>query len=363
MPASPTSAPRSASRPAGRRQLTISAGSSRRSTPPAGDHEPSAGLGRPSHRPAFDEAWKNAAASARRAGGRGTHVKAPLFEYHRAVSAQEAIDLLAEHGDEARVLAGGQSRIPLLSLRLARPARLIDINGAPDLAGVEANGALELGAMVRHRVAERSEQVADRNPLLAAAMRFIGHAAIRNRGTIGGSIAHADPAAELPAVLLALDGEAVVESRRGTRIIPAAQLFQGFLTTAVEPDELLTAVRVPSLPESAGWAVQEVSRRSGGFPAGRGATRLGVGGDGRIAEARMAFSGVAGTPVRAAAAEAALIGEVPSSELWQRAAATAAADLDPPGDLHGTTAYRRQLASVLAKRSLTEAHQRVEGTR
>src|SRR5438067_3440046 len=211
-------------------------------------------------------------------------MKPPLFEYHAPASVDEAIDLLAEHGDEAKVLAGGQSLIPLLSLRLARPAHLIDINGATDLAGVEANGALELGAMVRHRVAERSEQVANRNPLLAAAMRFIGHAAIRNRGTIGGSIAHADPAAELPAVLLALDGEAVVESRRGTRIIPAAQLFQGFLTTAVEPDELLTAVRVPSLPGSAGWSFQEFSRRSGDCAVVGVATVLGVGGDGRIAE-------------------------------------------------------------------------------
>jgi carbon-monoxide dehydrogenase medium subunit len=287
-------------------------------------------------------------------------VKAPLFEYHAAESVDETLDLLAEYGDEAKVLAGGQSLMPLLSLRLARPAHLVDINRVPELAGINVNGAVEIGAMVRHRVAERSGAVTAANPLLAAALGLIGHAAIRNRGTIGGSIAHADPAAELPAVLVAAGGEAKVEGRRGTRIIPAEQLFQGFLTTAVDPDELVTAVRLPAWPARAGGSFTEFSRRSGDFAIVGVATILALDGAGKIAQAGMAFSGVAGTPVRARAAEAALVGQTPSADLWQHAAAEAAAGLDPPDDLHGTSAYRKHLASVLAARSLKQAHQRAE---
>src|SRR3954452_2977893 len=287
-------------------------------------------------------------------------MKPPLFEYHAPASVDEAVGLLAEHGDEAKVLAGGQSLIPLLSLRLARPAHIVDVNGLSELASISNGSGLEVGALVRHRIAERSPDVASASPLMATALHLIGHAAIRNRGTIGGSVAHADPAAELPAVLVALGGEATVESRRGTRIVPDEQLFQGFLTTAVEADELLTSVRLPVWPARAGWSFTEFSRRSGDFAIVGVATMLALDPSGKIAEAGMAFSGVAGTPVRASAAEAALVGQTPSADLWQHAAAEAAVGLDPPGDLHGTTAYRRHLASVLAARSLMQAHQRAE---
>src|SRR4051812_33814261 len=192
-------------------------------------------------------------------------MKPPLFEYHAPASIDEAVGLLAEHGDEAKVLAGGQSLIPLLSLRLARPAHLVDVNGLSELAGIANGKGLELGALVRHRAAERSADVKAASPMVAAALRFVGHAAIRNRGTVGGSVAHADPAAELPAVLLALGGEVVAQSERGSRTIPAADMFQGFLTTALEPDELLTAVRFPASPAGAGWSFMEFSRRSGDF--------------------------------------------------------------------------------------------------
>ena len=288
-------------------------------------------------------------------------MKPPLFEYHAPASVEEAVGLLAEHGDEAKVLAGGQSLIPLLSLRLARPAHLVDVNGLGELGSITNGNGLELGALVRHRTAERSADVAKASPMVSAALRFVGHAVIRNRGTIGGSIAHADPAAELPTVLVALGGDVAAQSGRGTRTIAAADMFEGFLTTALAPDELVTAVRFPQWPSSTGWSFQEFSRRSGDFAIVGVATVLRLDGSGAVSEARLAFSGVGGTPVRAEAAEAALVGGTPSPELWRSAGETAAAGLDPPDDLHGTAAYRRHLASVLAARSLQEAYERAKG--
>ena len=288
-------------------------------------------------------------------------MKPPPFEYSVARSVEEAVDLLGEHGDEAKVLAGGQSLLPLLSLRLARPGVLVDINPVAELATVGDGSGLELGAMVRHRAAERSTEVRAEAPLVAEALRLVGHAAIRSRGTVGGSLAHADPAAELPAVLLALDGEVVATSRRGSRTVAAASLFEGFLTTALEPDELLTAVRFPAWPAGAGWSFQEFSRRSGDFGVVGVACMLALDGGGRIGQARLAFSGVAGTPVRAGTAEAMLAGATPSAELWEEAGREAARQLDPPGDLHGTPAYRRHLAAVLTQRALAEAFDRSKG--
>lgn len=283
-------------------------------------------------------------------------MKPPRFEYHRAGSVDEAVELLAQHGDDAKVLAGGQSLVPLLSLRLARPAHLVDINRLPGLDMIENGQGLRLGATVRHRGIERSDVVRAANPLLAHAVRFIGHGAIRNRGTIGGSIAHADPAAELPAVLLALDGDVEACSARGTRTIAASALFEGFLTTSLAPDELLTAVRVPAAP--AGWSFQEFSRRSGDFAIVGVAATVRLDGAGAISEARLAFSGVDQVPVRAVAAESMLAGQAPSTELWQTAANTAASSLEPGSDIHGSSTYRKHLAAVLAERALAEAHDR-----
>ena len=288
-------------------------------------------------------------------------MKPPPFEYSPAASVEEAVALLAEHGEDAKVLAGGQSLVPLLALRLAHPARLIDINPIGALAAVHGGGGLELGAMVRHRAAERSVEVRREAPLVAEALGLVGHAAIRSRGTIGGSIAHADPAAELPAALLALEGEIVAASSRGTRTVPAAELFQGFLTTSHEPDELLTAVRLPPWPARTGWSFREFSRRSGDFAVVGVACVVGLDGAGRVERARLAFSGVAGTPVRAAAAEAALAGADPSEQVWTEAGQQAAGELDPPADLHGTAAYRRHLAAVLARQALNQAWERAKG--
>jgi len=288
-------------------------------------------------------------------------VKLPPFEYHLAGSVEEAVGLLSQWGDEAKVLAGGQSLVPLLAFRLARPAHLIDVNAIADLAYITDGNGLEIGATVRHRDAERSDTVVAEAPIVAAALAFVGHTAIRNRGTVGGSIAHSDPAAELPAVLIALGGEVVARSTRGVRTIPAESFIQGFLTTALEPDELLTAIRLPPWPASTGWGFNEFSRRNGDFAIVGVAALIGLGTDGRVSDARLVFSGVGGTPVRAVEAERAMIGETPSTALWAAAGDQAGAGLDPPADLHGSSAYRRQLARVLATRSLHEAYERAKG--
>jgi aerobic carbon-monoxide dehydrogenase medium subunit len=290
-------------------------------------------------------------------------MKPPPFEYHAAGSVDEAVALLAEHGDEAKVLAGGQSLLPLLSLRLARPSQIVDVNDLTELSAIENGSGLRLGALVRHREVERSPAVRAANPLVSDAVRFIGHTAIRNRGTIGGSLAHADPAAELPTVALALEATIEVRSTRGSREITADRFFEGFLTTVLEPDELVTAVRVPTQPRGTGWSFREFSRRSGDFAIAGVAATLALGGDGRVAEARLAFSGVASVPIRAEEAERALVGPAPTDATWAEAGQQAVRDLDPPGDLHGSTAYRRHLAAVLAEDALREAHGRAEENR
>ena len=286
-------------------------------------------------------------------------MKASAFEYVRVSSVDEAVTQLAELGDEAKVLAGGQSLVPLLNLRLANPAYLVDINRIGELNFIANGSGIRVGAVARHRDVERSELVARANPLLVAALRRVGHAAIRNRGTIGGSVAHADPAAELPVILVALDGEIEARSARGARTIAAADFFDGFLTTTLQPDELLTEVTFPALPAGSGWSIQEFSRRSGDFGVVTVAVTLAAGSNGAISEARVAFGGVAGTAVRASSAEAALTGQTPSAELWKAAGQEAAAVLDPPGDLHSTPEHRRHLAAVLTERALVEAYGRL----
>src|SRR5579871_5255145 len=230
-------------------------------------------------------------------------MKLPSVEYEAPTTTAEAVALLAEHEDEASVLAGGQSLIPLLALRLAHPAVLIDINGVTELSGVSAtNGTVTVGATTREYMAEESAEVAQAVPLLAAALPLIGHEAIRNRGTIGGSLAHADPAAELPAVARALDAEFVVRGRAGERVIPAAQWFEGYLTTSRRPDELLVEVRFPAAGPDTGTSFTEVARRHGDFAIVGLAASLVLSG-GVISDARLAFAGVSEVPVRATAAE------------------------------------------------------------
>src|SRR5215472_1407392 len=286
---------------------------------------------------------------------RAALMKLPPVEYEAPTTVAEAVDLLAEHLDEASVLAGGQSLIPLLALRLARPAVLIDINGVNELSGVSVTvGRVMVGAMTRDYVAEASETVADAVPLLAAALPLIGHEAIRSRGTIGGSLAHADPAAELPAVARALDAEFVVRGPSGERVIPAAEWFEGYLTTARGPDELLVEVRFPAAGPGTGTSFQEVARRHGDFAIVGLAASLTLTG-GTISDARLAFAGMSDVPVRAAGAEDLLAGEAPSAELFDEAARRATEHIDPPADLHGSSDYRRKVAAALVRRGLQAA--------
>jgi aerobic carbon-monoxide dehydrogenase medium subunit len=287
--------------------------------------------------------------------GRAVAMKLPYVEYEAPTTIAEAVGLLAEHQDEASVLAGGQSLIPLMALRLARPAVLIDINGLSELSGVSVtDGQVAIGAMTREYVAEESETVADIVPLLAAALPLIGHEAIRSRGTIGGSLAHADPAAELPAVALALAAEFVVRSRSGDRVVPAAEWFEGYLATSRRPDEILAEVRFPAAAPGTGVAFQEVARRHGDFAIVGLAASLTLA-DGAISDARLAFAGVADVPVRAADAEELLVGERPSAELFEEAARRATAGIDPPADLNGSSEYRKKVAAALVRRGLQAA--------
>jgi len=282
-------------------------------------------------------------------------MKLPPVEYEAPTTVAEAIDLLAEYLDEASVLAGGQSLIPLLALRLARPVVLIDINGIDELSGVSAvDGWVAIGATTREYVAEASETVAGAVPLLAAALPLIGHEAIRSRGTVGGSLAHADPAAELPAVARALDAEFVVRSPSGERVVPAADWFEGYLTTSRRSDELLVEVRFPAARPGTGVSFQEVARRHGDFAIVGLAASLTLS-EGAISDARLALAGLSDVPLRAAAAEDLLVGELPSAELFDEAARRATEDADPPADLHGSSDYRKKVAAALVRRGLREA--------
>lgn len=282
-------------------------------------------------------------------------MKLPYVEYEAPTTMAEAVDLLAEHQDEASVLAGGQSLIPLMALRLARPAVLIDINGLSELSLVAVeDGRVTIGAMTREYVAEDSATIGDTVPLLAAALPLIGHEAIRSRGTIGGSLAHADPAAELPAVARALDAEFVVRGRAGERVVPAADWFEGYLATSRRPDEILAEVRFPAAGPGTGVAFLEVARRHGDFAIVGLAVSLTLA-DGVISDARLAFAGVSDVPVRAAEAEDLLVGQRPSAELFAEAARVATAALDPPADLNGSPEYRKQIAATLVRRGLQAA--------
>ena len=272
-------------------------------------------------------------------------MKPAPFAYRSAETVEEAVALLAELGEDARVLAGGQSLVPMLNLRLARPSALVDVGRVAALAGMSANGALRLGATTRQADALRSALVAERAPLLVEALRHVGHPATRSRGTVGGSIAHADPAAELPAVLLALDGEAVVVSAAGERIVAAASLFAGPFSTTLAEGELLTALRLGAPPDGARHGFAEIARRRGDFALAGAAAVVAPG------YARVALFAVAPCAFRASEAERALEQGAGAEE----AARLAAAASDPSGDPHATAAYRREAARVATLRALLGA--------
>jgi len=285
-------------------------------------------------------------------------VKPPRFEYHAPRSVDEAVDLLGRYGGDAKVLAGGQSLMPMLNFRLTRPAALIDVNRIAALAYVrEDDGVVAFGAMTRQRTIEFSPEVARRLPLLREATRWVGHLPIRSRGTIGGSIAHADPSAEYPAVLTALEGEVVAQGPRGRRTLQAAELFETYLTTRLAPDELLVEVRLPAMPAGAGHAFEEFARRHGDF-AIVGIAAMVVRDGARCRTARLATAGAGPVPVRLRAAEEILERDGLGDAAIAAAAARAAELVQPDSDVHASADYRRHLAGVLTARALTRAVER-----
>jgi CO/xanthine dehydrogenase FAD-binding subunit len=283
-------------------------------------------------------------------------MKPASFEYVRPATLADALEVLHQHGDEAKVLAGGQSLVPMMNFRLARPAVIVDLNGLPELAYIRvADDGVVLGAMTRQRQIETSSVVRERSPLLAQATPLIGHLPIRTRGTIGGSLVHADPAAEYPVVMVALEAEFTVARKGGTRRVAAADFFQTYLSTAIAPDEILTEVRVPGLPPGAGSAFLEISRRHGDFALVAAAAAVEVDGSGRIVSSRIALGGVGPTPVRARPAEAMLLTQQPTPALIREAAATVVEQTDPPDDIHASAEYRREMSAVFTRRALTAA--------
>lgn len=284
-------------------------------------------------------------------------MKPPQFEYAAPATTSEVLLLLRDRGADAKLLAGGQSLVPLLNFRLARPHLLVDLNRCGGLDGIAedpATGDLVIGALVRQSDALSSALVRRRSPLLVAALEQVGHRAIRNRGTIGGSLAHADPAAELPLVLAALEGSVTVASHRGERRIAARDLFVTYLTTALEPDELLVDARFPTVPAAAGWGFEEFSRRNGDFALAAACAVVTVA-DGRVERAAVAIAGGGATPVRARAAEQLLAGAAANTATFVAAAAAAADACEVDGDIHASADYRRVLIRTMVQRALDAA--------
>jgi carbon-monoxide dehydrogenase medium subunit len=287
-------------------------------------------------------------------------VKPPVFEYTAVRSVDEAVAELGQHGDAAKVLAGGQSLVPLLNMRLATPERLIDLNRVEELAYITARAdGLAIGAMTRQRTVERSALAAQRVPLLADALPWVGHFQIRNRGTLGGSLSHADPAAELPAVAVCLDARFTARGPGGERTLAAGDFFRAHLTTALAPTELLTEVWFPAAPRGTGSAWIELARRHGDYALVGVAAVVTLAGD-RIEAARLALTGVGDRPVRAREAEARLAGEPLTSAVLAEAAEAVRRAIDPGSDIHATAAYRRHVAGVFAERAIRLAAARAK---
>jgi carbon-monoxide dehydrogenase medium subunit len=286
-------------------------------------------------------------------------MKPAPFEYFAPRNVSEAVGLLAEHGDEAKLLAGGQSLGPLLNMRLVRPAVVVDVNRLSELDGIrEQDGWLHVGALARQSAIERSPLVRDGWPLLHEAMPYIGHRAIRNRGTVGGSVAHADPSAELPAIVSALDAELVIQGPDGTRTIAPDAFFMSYLTTSLAATEMLVEVRFPPVPSGTGQAWLEYARRHGDFALAGVAAALRLAADGTCAAARLVYTGVGPTPHDARPAAALLVGQTPSPAVFAAAAEQAAAAVEPDSDLHASAGYRRHLVRALTRKALELASSR-----
>jgi CO/xanthine dehydrogenase FAD-binding subunit len=283
-------------------------------------------------------------------------LKPGKFEYFDPADADEALGVLARYGDEAKVLSGGQSLVPMLSMRLAYPAALLDINRLPGLDHIREGAAgWEIGALARHARAEDSDELATALPVIRQAMRWVGHRAIRNRGTVVGSLAHADPAAEMPAVMTAVDATVTAQGPSGTRSIPLTELFEMPLVSTVAPDEILVDVRIPRRAPGEGSAVVEVARRHGDFALAGVVALVALDAAGAIASARLVSFATGPVPQRLEAAESLLAGALPGAEAYAAAGEAAAGGIDPGADIHASAEYRRSVTSVLVGRALDEA--------
>lgn len=287
-------------------------------------------------------------------------MKPPLFDYRAPRTVDEALELAADAPDETSFLAGGQSLVPLLNMRLARPGVVVDLNRVEGLGRIErTDGTLRIGAMVRQRRIETEAEVRELVPLVAEAAGYIAHVPIRTRGTVGGSIAHADPAAELPATVVALGGRLALRRAGGLeRLLPAEEFFVGPLTTAIEPGEILVAVELPVASKRTGSAFLEVARTHGAFALVGAGALVTLGGDGRIKAARLAFCGVGGSPYVAAWIEEDVVGELPGERLFAQVSARVRERVHPFDDGQATADYRRTVAGVLAARTLAQAARR-----
>lgn len=289
-------------------------------------------------------------------------MKPSQFEYFAPETVEEVVSLLEQYGDESKILAGGQSLVPLLALRLAIPEVVIDINRVSSLDYLrDEDPVVRIGALTRHRAIENHVALVGRCPIVGDAVRLVGHVAIRNRGTVVGSMAHADPASEWPALALALDAEFDVIGADGTRKIPVDSFFQSFLTTSIEPNELVAEVRFKIPTGRVGSSFLELARRHGDFAVAGAGSVVKLSSAGTIEEARVVLIGVGATALRMTETEQMLVGQQPGAPLFKEAAEHVRQAIEPSGDIHGSADYRRAIAGVLAERSLASASERAEG--
>ena len=285
-------------------------------------------------------------------------MKPPRFSYLKPETVAEAVDFLGSHGAETKLLAGGQSLMPALNMRLVRPQYLLDLNGIHELDYVRyEKGRVTVGAMVRQDSLMHSDAIKEHWPLVPEALQWVGHSAIRYRGTLGGSLVHSDPAAELPAVMVTLGAEIIVRGSQGERKIMAEDFFETYFTTAISSNEILVAVTAPAQPANSGSSVLEIARRHGDFALAGIVTLVEVA-EGKVSAATITAFGLDEAPKRLGAAEAALTGQVPTPELLGIAGEIVADSVQPEDDIHATAAYRREMASVLTGRSLSQSLER-----
>jgi len=289
-------------------------------------------------------------------------MKPPPFVYEAPTSVADAVALLAKHDGEAKIIAGGQSLTPMLNFRLLAPGVLVDINRIQGLSNIadDGRGGLTIGALVRHYQLETSDRVADRFPVLSAAMRHVAHLAIRNRGTIGGSLSHADPAAELPMIVQLLNGMLTVVGPHGSRQVVADDFFEGALTTVLADDEIVTQIALPALPPGTGWGFEQVARRAGDFAMACAAVTIAPA-QGAISEARVAVMGVHDRAIRVPDAEAVLSGSGVDDDTIAAAVAAVRTTVEPDDDLHASADFRRHLVGVLVERAIKAAWHRAVG--